>query len=49
MSNFWEGLGIALIIIACSICFRGCMLMDKPLIGPDGSFISINNGGGNLE
>ncbi len=43
MNSFWEGLGIALVILALAVGLHSCMNTERPMIGPNGTFISIGN------
>ena len=39
MKGFLEGLGLAFVILALCFGIKGCLILDKPFIGVNGSFI----------
>jgi hypothetical protein len=43
MEDFWTGIGIAFIIIALCVGFKGCDDTKRPLWGPNGSIIDTNS------
>ena len=40
MDNFWESVGVALIILAIAIGIKGCLTIGQPFFGVNGSIVA---------